>query len=747
MSIPNISPQPRRKIGSKPANAKLARRAIEAPAFPFEAFSAIAEVESWRKEIHRPIYHVHKWWAQRLGSVFRAILLGAMTPAGSDTLDLFYRRHHFGDTVVFDPFMGSGTTLGEAAKLGARAVGRDINPVAHFAVTNALRSHDRVRVVEIFENIRQEVSARLMDLYKTELADGTVADVLYYFWVKTVPCPACSVNVDLFSSYIFARHAYPAKFPQAQAVCADCGAVNEVRHDAQRARCTACGNDFNPQSGPARGTKAECSACRVVFPILQAVRTTSEPPAHRLYAKLVLLPDGSKRYFAANEKDSLAYGRARKELAERPSPYPVVPIEAGHNTTQAINYNYRYWHQLFNERQLLCLSILGECIARIEDEALRDLFICLFSGCLEFNNMFASYKGEGTGAVRHMFSHHILKPERTPLEANIWGTPKSSGSFSTLFESRLLRALDYQANPTEIRVRRNDAGRLTGDKVSGISDPLGCSVGGSYREFQQGANVYVSCGDSSKTDMPDLSVDLVVTDPPFFDNVNYSELADFFFVWQCHLLGQREYGSTSTTRSPGEVQQKDPDEFASRLAGVWIESARVLRDDGLLIFTYHHSRPEGWDSLLRAIMIGGFVVVQTFPIKAEMSGAAPKSQASEPIDLDIVVVCRKRALGRTLEDLDDILAVAAKDAGEQISRLNRFGRMLSRNDVRIVVAARALIALSVVPDADKAVSALRALVEPIESVIECLHAGQTLGSDEHEFTQSTNSSSRQVSLF
>ena len=50
--------------------------------------------------------------------------------------------------------------------------------------------------------------------------------------------------------------------------------------------------------------------------------------------------------------------------------------------------------------------------------------------------MFASYKGEGTGAVRHMFAHHILKPERVPLEANLWGTPKSSGSFSTMFEGQ-----------------------------------------------------------------------------------------------------------------------------------------------------------------------------------------------------------------------------------------------------------------------------------------------------------------------
>ena len=113
-------------------------------------------------------------------------------------------------------------------------------------------------------------------------------------------------------------------------------------------------------------------------------------------------------------------------LKQRTDAYPRVAIEPGYNTNQALGYNYRFWHEMFNERQLLCLSVLAERIRQIDDPALRQLFTCLFSGMLEFNNMFASYKGEGTGAVRHMFAHHILKPERVPLEANVWGTPKSS---------------------------------------------------------------------------------------------------------------------------------------------------------------------------------------------------------------------------------------------------------------------------------------------------------------------------------
>src|SRR5438093_2601924 len=105
---------------------------------------------------------------------------------------------------------------------------------------------------------------------------------------------------------------------------------------------------------------------------------------------------------------------------------------------------------MFNARQLLCLGLLAQRIKAIPDEDQRCLFTCLLSSTLEFNNRFCSFKGEGTGAVRHMFAHHILKPERTPLEANVWGTPRSSGAFSTLFSSRLVRAMEYRDAPFEL---------------------------------------------------------------------------------------------------------------------------------------------------------------------------------------------------------------------------------------------------------------------------------------------------------
>src|SRR5438094_7855521 len=102
-------------------------RLIESDVFAFEFLSRLAERESWRKEIHRPVYHVHKWWAQRLGTVFRGLLLGAVLPPDAHLRTSFFQQHRLANVTILDPFMGSGTTIGEAHKLGMTALGRDIN--------------------------------------------------------------------------------------------------------------------------------------------------------------------------------------------------------------------------------------------------------------------------------------------------------------------------------------------------------------------------------------------------------------------------------------------------------------------------------------------------------------------------------------------------------------------------------------------------------------------------------------------
>jgi hypothetical protein len=134
---------------------------------------------------------------------------------------------------------------------------------------------------------------------------------------------------------------------------------------------------------------------------------------------MILTQDGQKRYEALNEFDRGLERQVANEYASIASTFPKVAIEPGYNTNQMLKHNYRFWHQLFSDRQLVRISHMVKAIRAIKDPNLRVLFACLFSGVLEFNNLFTSFKGEGTGAVRHMFAHHVLKPEVMPLEANI----------------------------------------------------------------------------------------------------------------------------------------------------------------------------------------------------------------------------------------------------------------------------------------------------------------------------------------
>ncbi len=674
-------------------------RAVEDPLFPFEELSKIAEQESWRKEINRPTYHIHKWWAQRLGSVFRALTLGTFYPKGSDIVDLFYKPSRIGDRVVFDPFMGSGTTLGEVLKLGGRAFGQDINPVAYFLVKNALDLPRRDEILQTFRAIEADTSRKILELYSAKLPNGDVAQVLYYFWVKNVDCIHCQEPVDLFPSYVFAQHVYKKQHPQVQIICPSCSNVYAGTFGISASECPECKFTFNPLIGTVSLSQATCSNCNKTFRIVKAVQASDKPPRHRLYAKLVLSSNGQKSYLAANEEDRALYDRAARQLSQKPNAFPTDSITPGYNTNQILKYCYRSWHELFNDRQLLCLSILADRIRAIADQRLRELFCCLFSGTLEFNNMFASYKGEGTGAVRHMFSHHVLKPERTPIEANIWGTPRSSGSFSTLFKSRILRAIEYAENPFEIKPN----GKKT-KKIFYLSKLLTPSTENQRQCF--------GCGDSSKIGLKSGSVHAVITDPPFFDNVHYSELADFFFVWQRHVLGKSEFHLSVSTRASEEVQHADALVFENRLASVWTECRRVLKPDGLMVFTFHHSRSDGWGALLGSLHKGGFYVVAAHPIRSEMSTATPLSQAKDPIGLDMIFVCRKLE-GAQISEPNHVCEEAEGAASSQLHRLLQSGFGVSPNDTRILVFSHAVRLLSRSHDPTNAIERIKAQLENV----------------------------------
>ena len=153
----------------------------------------------------------------------------------------FYKTHRFTGAIVFDPFMGSGTTIGEAHKLGFTALGRDINPVAVEAVRTALGPMDRGTLERAaFETCRKGSVKTIRALYRSQDSNGRPCDVLYFFWVMQVPCLQCRKPVDLFPSWIIARNAYPNRKPEVQILCPSCGDIFPGLHGQETATCRSC---------------------------------------------------------------------------------------------------------------------------------------------------------------------------------------------------------------------------------------------------------------------------------------------------------------------------------------------------------------------------------------------------------------------------------------------------------------------------------------------------------------------------
>ncbi|MDU7589345.1 MAG: hypothetical protein E7K47_18500, partial [Acidovorax sp.] len=261
----------------------------------------------------------------------------------------------------------------------------------------------------------------------------------------------------------------------------------------------------------------------------------------------------------------------------------------------------------------------------------------------------------------------------------------------TLFESRLLRAKRYLDEPFEIAFEHDQDGNRAGSRKTVASHPIRARRVETWPELEAADHgLLILNGDSSKLPVPAGSVDAVVTDPPYFDFVHYSELSDFFFAWLTPVLRQRyPWMAREDSSDQGEVQHKDPRVFARQLASVFTEACRVLKDDGVLAFSFHHSRAEGWAAIYEAINKAGLAVVAAHPVHAELRAASPKTAAKDPISLDAILVCRKKAFALhqspAIQDVRQAVDALA-------SRLQAAGLRISAGDRFVIGAAQTLIA-------------------------------------------------------
>jgi len=690
--------------------------------FPYRAVNRLAALEAYNKHHYRPTNYQHKWWARRLGSVFRTVCISALSDADSTAAEVWERyaaANEFEDAVVLDPFMGGGTTGQEATRVGAKFIGSDLNPVAWFISTMGLAPQTPM-LETYFRRVMSQSREEIRPYYRTKCPEcGDETGAQFYLWVELFEAEDGGLEREYDVLVVdYKRNG------GGTVICPACHCLSDV-DDPEESECTNCHHEFD----------ATQEDVRVPIDSPNAVFNGGERPAYEPYAVKYDCDCGSGfKTFDGFDVEKLASARERfEELAdELPIPEQSIP-EGGEKTRDLHNRNYTKWTHLFNARQLLALGTLLSNIKDVDDELARQYLTLTFSATLEFNNMFCSYKGadpRGPGAVRHIFSHHAYVHPGEPLENNPLGTkPRQSGTFRYLYEYRLQKALDYQHTPVE-RLLAEDG---TVDRKKEIGgETIGGKPADSVAELAEGdASHYLHCGDSASLTIPDgFEVDAVITDPPYYDSVQYAELADFFYVWLKQSLEpdfpdifDAESVVSEAEAVGNSTREKSLDDYERLLEDVFSSANDALKEDGPLVFTFHHKQADAWGAILEAIDGAGFRVVNTYPVRGE-NRLSVHINGQRAIQLDSAIVCRKghkREEGRWADVVDSI-------EQESRARLTQFHESddddLSLLDASVVVRGACLTHLSTyerVLDEGDEVSAREAL-NRVEAITQKLNS-------------------------
>jgi adenine-specific DNA methylase len=725
--------------------------------FPVELVNPLAEREANAK---RPYQLLHKWWARRLGCVFRTIILSSLIPDPEwKQLDeiarkqgitawhwLYYRQCHVNenasdhtghgcaeeliakyckDKIILDPFMGGGTTVVEALRLGCKVIGLDVNPVAWFITKKSVEPVNLNKLQEAFKRLERTVAPEILRWYRTQCPKGHEADVMYVFWVKTVECSSCGKKTRLFNSFRIATKKGEDTVKDA-VVCPACYTVQWVDKGSNEVTCFECKTKFNKEGFVSDGD-FRCEHCGHKDKTVDWVRRTGRAPGYEMFAieywcqqcyEKTYRRTRSKRraqaeargYKGAEEFDRNLYLQACEEFERRKAELPLPPedleLPDGYNTQQAIKQGLRRWQDLFNPRQLLCLGMLMKAILQIEDKAVRELMAVTLADCVNCNNMLCEYNARRT-EIEPLFGHHAYWPKNMPVENNVWGTELGRGSWKSYAE-KTLKCVKWLLKPTEPIETDEDSDEerkkvdLADSPLTPTNQDANSVLNGSFR-----CALYARTAEDLSF-LPDKSIDAIITDPPYYGNVMYGELSDFFYVW-LRLALKDDYPEFSPplvnkereivvnekavvgTGDTGQgTRVKDDTFFREGLLRCFRECHRVLKDDGLLVFTFHHEKPKAWAAVLDAVLQAGFDIKRVWTYHSETRSGVH----GEGIRFDTVIVARKR-VGEPMEaswaSLQDEIV---SEVQAELKRLLENGVNVSPEDVFVIVMGKALAVYS-----------------------------------------------------
>lgn len=651
--------------------------------FDVQFIAQLALREKQIQQNYRPIIAVHKWFARRPGTLFRGLLLAEYQSA--PLRESFWSSNDLSGRVIADPFMGGGTPLVEANRLGCDIIGYDINPMSYWIVRQEIEHLDlkayRTAAATLIRELRHEIGM----LYETRCPRcSQSAHVKYFLWVCVQDCSACGEPIDLFPGYLVAED---VRHPRNVLVCRGCGDLNEVESRDTPGACGSCGHALST-AGPAQRNKCLCSSCGSVnrYP-----DPASGPPRYRMFAIEFhcagCKPGHTGRFFKRPDANDLsAYDRAVATCASIEARFvPGDAIPAGDETDRLHRWGYRYYRQTFNPRQLLGLELSCRLVSRIEDERVRNALATNLSDLLRYQNMLCRYD---TMALKSLdiFSVHGFPVGLVRCESNLLGigvdgrANVGSGGWSNIAD-KYARAKEYCDHPFEVR---QEGGRKS--RVYTTSEWIGDTGGGGTRKKPR--RVTLRGQSATEAEIKPGSLDGVFTDPPYLGSVQYAELMDYCYVWLRKLVGAGDSCfNAQSTRHADELtrnytMERGHTHFAEGLTAVFKGMATALKHGAPLVFTYHHNMLDAYLPVGVAILDAGLTCTASLPCPAEM-GASIHINGTGSSVVDTVFVCRASGAMRRdwlAETGADVAHLVAADVAE----LRAAGLKPSPGDIRCI---------------------------------------------------------------
>lgn len=557
--------------------------------------SRLAAREVINRDRYAPVVSAYRWWARRPHSVMGALLDAVVDRFGKDL-------------IVSDPFSGGGTVTFEAVRRGLRAYAQDLYPWPTYGLATTLEPVAASAFKGAAEQLQGQL-APLSQLYKR--SDGRV--ISHILRIRQTHCAKCEAAYFHLPSPMLSLRSRSQSERNAFYCCAICGGVSERRKDCDKFRCSHCG-----QTQSATKPTSQCPKCHSAAsergpriwadgwrPVLVS-EVCSEPGRTRTILRPV----------EHGDPVSLRVTHVHRALQSR--------IPAGHETNRLVAAGFRRWCDLYSGRQLKVLLTAVQAVRTIPTSAaVKDRLALAILGAAEMPALLSRWDRLHLKPFEGLANHHY-SCTAVAVESNML-SPVGRGTIARRLEA-VQNALAWL--------------RSSGSRPKVLARHTSTS-GRRPNNWQ----VLIATGSSRRQVLRDRAVKVVLTDPPYHDDVQYGELSRLFHAWLRAYQPMRPIRE-SDEAVPNAYRGVRETRFGETIAACLRESNRTLQNDGVLLLTFHNREIAAWTALAGALHTAGFAVRAIAAVHAENRHDHCKRTVRAMLH-DLVLECVKRTSSPT----------------------------------------------------------------------------------------------------